>query len=49
MKLLLILFACVCLQNPPQTDSTAKKKTTPPKKEKRASLRMAPSILILDF
>jgi hypothetical protein len=46
MKLLMMMFVCVCLNNPPQTDSVKQKKGSAPKKEKRASINLAPSILI---
>jgi len=46
MKLLIMMFVCLCLNNVPQPDSAAKKKAAPPKKEKRASINLAPSILI---
>ena len=46
MKLLIMMFACLCLNNPPQTDSAKQKKAAPAKKEKRGSVNLAPSILI---
>ena len=46
MKLLIMMFVWLCMNNVPQPDSPNKKKPTPVKKEKKASINLAPSILI---
>ncbi len=47
MKLLIILFACFCL-NAPEPVKAGKKKAAP-KKEAKSSFHLAPSILIVKY
>ena len=52
MKLLLMLFACVCLHKPdPTTKETKKQKEVKTaKKEKKATYnKLAPSIIIINY
>jgi len=49
MKLLFILFACICLHSPQPSKEEKQKTAKTPKKEKKASAQLAPSILIVNF
>ena len=48
MKLLLIMFACLCLQKP-DPEKKEKKDAKPKKETKKTYNKMAPSIIIINY